>query len=210
MLVTPATARSRTIEGRGFLQAILDLDVLVDQIGEPELGDIVIKSGRTTGLTFGRVTRSTAALTRRRSAKRRSEGRTKTLTSRGRQQAHGSDSPCATATTSWLAFWRSGEPTHAPRVQTGSMLEFPWRPNEASPLQATCCGATHAQGFTGVTRRAPSRWSGSATRTMFAPLNKASDYALRFWTRRGLTCAGAAGHPVCARHAAARGVPDGR
>jgi endonuclease G len=46
-----------TIEDRDFCSEIIDLGVRVEQIGEPELGDTVVKSGRTTGLTFGRVTR---------------------------------------------------------------------------------------------------------------------------------------------------------
>ncbi|WP_133272438.1 DNA/RNA non-specific endonuclease [Hymenobacter radiodurans] len=46
-----------SIEGRNFQADILDLDVAIDEIGEPELGDTVIKSGRTTGVTQGVVTR---------------------------------------------------------------------------------------------------------------------------------------------------------
>ncbi|TLM74525.1 DNA/RNA non-specific endonuclease [Pseudarthrobacter sp. NamB4] len=46
-----------TIEERGFATAIQSLDVTPDQLGEPELGDKVIKSGRTTGVTHGVVRR---------------------------------------------------------------------------------------------------------------------------------------------------------
>jgi len=46
-----------TIEDRSFKQDILDLGVKVEQIGEPELDDKVIKSGRTTNVTHGIVTR---------------------------------------------------------------------------------------------------------------------------------------------------------
>ncbi|MFE2757246.1 DNA/RNA non-specific endonuclease [Actinosynnema sp. NPDC059335] len=46
-----------TIEGRAFESRILDLGVAVDQLGEPELGDKVVKSGRTTGVTHGVVRR---------------------------------------------------------------------------------------------------------------------------------------------------------
>ncbi|GMA41453.1 DNA/RNA non-specific endonuclease [Mobilicoccus caccae] len=46
-----------TIEDRRFEPDILDLDVVPTEIGEPELGDKVIKSGRTTGVTHGVVTR---------------------------------------------------------------------------------------------------------------------------------------------------------
>ena len=46
-----------SIEGRQFKTAILDLDVTPDQLGEPELGDKVVKSGRTTGVTHGIVRR---------------------------------------------------------------------------------------------------------------------------------------------------------
>ena len=46
-----------TIEGRGFTSEIMDLDVGLNEIGEPELDDKVIKSGRTTGVTHGVVTR---------------------------------------------------------------------------------------------------------------------------------------------------------
>lgn len=45
------------IEGRGVEPKILDLGVAVRRIGEPELGDRVVKSGRTTGVTRGIVTR---------------------------------------------------------------------------------------------------------------------------------------------------------
>lgn len=46
-----------SIEGRAFRPEIIDLDVSVEQLGEPELDDKVIKSGRTTGVTHGIVTR---------------------------------------------------------------------------------------------------------------------------------------------------------
>lgn len=46
-----------SIEDRTFAQEILDLGVKVEKLGEPELGDKVIKSGRTTGVTHGIVTR---------------------------------------------------------------------------------------------------------------------------------------------------------
>lgn len=45
------------IEGRGVDPAILGLDVVPDELGEPELGDKVVKSGRTTGVTHGVVRR---------------------------------------------------------------------------------------------------------------------------------------------------------
>lgn len=46
-----------TIEGRGVDPAVLELGVVPDEIGDPELGDKVVKSGRTTGVTHGVVTR---------------------------------------------------------------------------------------------------------------------------------------------------------
>ncbi|RKT54307.1 DNA/RNA non-specific endonuclease [Saccharothrix australiensis] len=46
-----------TIEDREFVCDILELGVAVDRIGEPELGDKVVKSGRTTGVTHGIVRR---------------------------------------------------------------------------------------------------------------------------------------------------------
>ncbi|MEU4447128.1 DNA/RNA non-specific endonuclease [Actinosynnema sp. NPDC050801] len=46
-----------TIEDRRFESEILDLGVAVDRLGEPELGDKVVKSGRTTGVTHGVVRR---------------------------------------------------------------------------------------------------------------------------------------------------------
>ncbi|MBT2511790.1 DNA/RNA non-specific endonuclease [Streptomyces sp. ISL-98] len=46
-----------TIEDRRFAQKILELDVAPEQLGEPELGDKVVKSGRTTGVTHGVVRR---------------------------------------------------------------------------------------------------------------------------------------------------------
>lgn len=46
-----------TIEDRAFASEIIDLKVAVEKLGEPELDDKVIKSGRTTGVTHGIVTR---------------------------------------------------------------------------------------------------------------------------------------------------------
>lgn len=46
-----------SIEGRGIEPSILDLGVAPEQMGEPELGDKVVKSGRTSGVTHGVVTR---------------------------------------------------------------------------------------------------------------------------------------------------------
>lgn len=46
-----------TIEGRSFDAAILGIGATPGQLGEPELGDKVLKSGRTTGVTHGVVRR---------------------------------------------------------------------------------------------------------------------------------------------------------
>jgi endonuclease G, mitochondrial len=46
-----------TIDGRGISPSIMDLGVIVEKLGEPELGDKVVKSGRTTGVTHGIVNR---------------------------------------------------------------------------------------------------------------------------------------------------------
>jgi endonuclease G len=46
-----------TIDERRFEPEILELSVKVEKLGEPELGDKVIKSGRTTGVTHGIVSR---------------------------------------------------------------------------------------------------------------------------------------------------------
>lgn len=46
-----------TIEGRAIKPEILSLDVKVEKLGEPDLDDTVVKSGRTTGVTRGIVTR---------------------------------------------------------------------------------------------------------------------------------------------------------
>jgi endonuclease G len=46
-----------TIEDRKFQSEIVDLKVTVEKLGEPELGDKVIKSGRTTAVTHGIVNR---------------------------------------------------------------------------------------------------------------------------------------------------------
>ena len=45
------------IEGRQLDPKILELDVAVEKIGEAELGDKVVKSGRTTAVTYGIVAR---------------------------------------------------------------------------------------------------------------------------------------------------------
>jgi endonuclease G len=49
-----------TIEDRSFSNVVIDLGVSIDKLGEPELGDKVIKSGRTTGVTHGVVSRVNA------------------------------------------------------------------------------------------------------------------------------------------------------
>jgi endonuclease G, mitochondrial len=46
-----------SIDGRAATEEVLDLGVPVRQIGDPELGDRVVKSGRTTSVTHGIVTR---------------------------------------------------------------------------------------------------------------------------------------------------------
>lgn len=46
-----------TIKDRQFSKEIFDLGVVPEDLGEPELGDKVIKSGRTTGVTHGVVRR---------------------------------------------------------------------------------------------------------------------------------------------------------
>lgn len=46
-----------TIDDRRFDAAIIELGVVPEQLGEPELGDTVVKSGRTTGVTRGIVRR---------------------------------------------------------------------------------------------------------------------------------------------------------
>jgi endonuclease G len=46
-----------TIEDRRFDPASIELGASVEEIGEPELGDKVVKSGRTTGVTHGIVRR---------------------------------------------------------------------------------------------------------------------------------------------------------
>lgn len=46
-----------SIEGRGADETILELGVPVRRLGDPDLGDRVVKSGRTTGVTYGVVTR---------------------------------------------------------------------------------------------------------------------------------------------------------
>ena len=46
-----------SLEGRGADETILELGVPVRRLGDPELGDRVVKSGRTTGVTYGIVTR---------------------------------------------------------------------------------------------------------------------------------------------------------
>jgi endonuclease G, mitochondrial len=44
-------------DGRGLGESVLELGTAVRKIGDPELGDVVVKSGRTTGVTYGVVTR---------------------------------------------------------------------------------------------------------------------------------------------------------
>jgi endonuclease G len=46
-----------TIEDRQFSREIFEIGVVPEELGEPELGDKVIKSGRTTGVTHGIVRR---------------------------------------------------------------------------------------------------------------------------------------------------------
>ncbi|HSF51765.1 MAG TPA: DNA/RNA non-specific endonuclease [Nitrososphaeraceae archaeon] len=46
-----------TIEDRGFSTEIMELRVVVENLGEPGLGDKIVKSGRTTGITHGIVSR---------------------------------------------------------------------------------------------------------------------------------------------------------
>lgn len=46
-----------SIEGRGLSRQVMGLGVAVERIGEVELGDKVVKSGRTTDVTYGIVTR---------------------------------------------------------------------------------------------------------------------------------------------------------
>ncbi len=46
------------IEGRDFDASIFELDVKVTQFARPAIDDIVVKSGRTTGVTRGRVRRT--------------------------------------------------------------------------------------------------------------------------------------------------------
>ncbi|MEK7530157.1 MAG: DNA/RNA non-specific endonuclease, partial [Patescibacteria group bacterium] len=46
-----------SIDGRRLETKIYKLDVAVNQIGEPELNDVVVKSGRTTEVTYGKVNR---------------------------------------------------------------------------------------------------------------------------------------------------------
>ncbi len=46
-----------TIEDRAWQPGIIELGVAVEELGEPNLGDRVVKSGRTTGVTHGRVNR---------------------------------------------------------------------------------------------------------------------------------------------------------
>ena len=45
------------ISRRGLAGEVVGLDVAIDEIGEPDLGDKVVKSGRTTGVTHGIVVR---------------------------------------------------------------------------------------------------------------------------------------------------------
>lgn len=46
-----------TVSGRALSGKVLELDVEVSSIGDPEIGDAVIKSGRTTAVTRGKVVR---------------------------------------------------------------------------------------------------------------------------------------------------------
>jgi endonuclease G len=46
-----------SIENREFNNLIMELGASVEKLGETELGDNVIKRGRTTGVTHGEVTR---------------------------------------------------------------------------------------------------------------------------------------------------------
>ncbi len=46
-----------TIEGRGFTEEIYGLGTKICELGDPELLDKVVKSGRTTGVTFGVIVR---------------------------------------------------------------------------------------------------------------------------------------------------------
>lgn len=46
-----------SIEGREVTEEILGLEVPVRHVGDPDLDDRVVKSGRTTGITYGVVTR---------------------------------------------------------------------------------------------------------------------------------------------------------
>ncbi|NEA31015.1 DNA/RNA non-specific endonuclease [Streptomyces sp. SID13031] len=45
------------VEGRDLDPSVLELDVVPEELGDPELGDKVVKSGRTTGVTHGIVRR---------------------------------------------------------------------------------------------------------------------------------------------------------
>ena len=47
-----------SIKNRSFHQGILDLDIVPKQIASAELGDLVVKSGRTTAVTYGVVRRT--------------------------------------------------------------------------------------------------------------------------------------------------------
>lgn len=46
-----------SIDGRAFSAAIFELNVVPRRVADPELGDRVVKSGRTTGITYGVVSR---------------------------------------------------------------------------------------------------------------------------------------------------------
>ena len=46
-----------SLDDRRFEPTILELDVVPEEIGDPELGDKVVKSGRTSGVTYGVVKR---------------------------------------------------------------------------------------------------------------------------------------------------------
>lgn len=47
-----------SIEGRAFNDAIFELNTPVKKLVDPQLNDILVKSGRTTGVTYGKVTRT--------------------------------------------------------------------------------------------------------------------------------------------------------
>lgn len=46
-----------SVEGRRVDLAQLELGVVINSVGKPDLGDVLAKSGRTTGVTYGQVSR---------------------------------------------------------------------------------------------------------------------------------------------------------